>query len=274
MKKASSKTNKFFASKIPWITCRGSAEHPEAAGGVERLDGEHAAAAAAAVAEHHEPPHAEAVRGGELRPPAPQERSAVAVPDDPDVPGLAERARHARRRRPWRAAAADADAQLRRELVADALHSQRHEPPTRVGRRGRGVPQARAARRAMEAIKKEGGNGMATWRGVAWRLLLTILRKEEGTRTLSCVALAAPRPPPPPPWSPRDPMAAAGETTTRGAFSAGRWCCEESGVIIASRFCGASRVVVYSNLSTDLSGLIQLLRNKKICTQIQIKLEI
>lgn len=64
MKKASSKTNKFFASKIPWITCRGSAEHPEAAGGVERLDGEHAAAAA--VAEHHEPPHAEAVRAGEL----------------------------------------------------------------------------------------------------------------------------------------------------------------------------------------------------------------
>uniref|UniRef100_A0A0D9ZJ73 Uncharacterized protein n=1 Tax=Oryza glumipatula TaxID=40148 RepID=A0A0D9ZJ73_9ORYZ len=49
---------------------------------------------------------------------------------------------------------------------------------------------------------------------------------EEGTSTLSCVALAAP---PPPPWSPRDPMAAAGETTTRGAFSAGRWCCEESG---------------------------------------------
>lgn len=29
------------------------------------------------------------------------------------------------------------------------------------------------------------------WRGVVWRLLLTILRKEEGTRTLSCVALAA-----------------------------------------------------------------------------------
>jgi hypothetical protein len=48
------------------FTCSRSAELPQAAAGVERLDSEHAAAV---VPEHHEPPPAgEAVQGGELRP--------------------------------------------------------------------------------------------------------------------------------------------------------------------------------------------------------------
>lgn len=68
-------------------TCRwnGSAKlpDPEAAAGVERLDGEDTAAA---VAEDQVPGHAGAARARELRPPAAQER-AVAVPPDLDAPG-------------------------------------------------------------------------------------------------------------------------------------------------------------------------------------------
>jgi hypothetical protein len=64
-----------------------SAEVPDAAAVVERLDGEHAAAA---VAEGEMPAGADAVRGGELGPPAPQERAAAVPPepDGPDGPGL------------------------------------------------------------------------------------------------------------------------------------------------------------------------------------------
>ena len=118
---------KFCVQIILWITCRASAEVPEAAGGVEQLDGEHATAL---VPDHHEPPHAQAVRRRELRPPAPQERAAAAavvVPADLDVPDLADRAHHARRppRRSTAAAAAVAALaqEVRGELVGDALRA-------------------------------------------------------------------------------------------------------------------------------------------------------
>ena len=64
-----------------------NAEAPDTAAVVERLDGEHAAAT---VAESEVPAGADAVRGGELGPPAPQERAAAVPPepDGPDVPGL------------------------------------------------------------------------------------------------------------------------------------------------------------------------------------------
>lgn len=77
-------------------TSEWAAELPEAAGGVEGLDGENAAGL---VPEHEEPPRAEAVRGGELRSPAAQERAwPVRVPADLDAPDLAaDRADHERR---------------------------------------------------------------------------------------------------------------------------------------------------------------------------------
>jgi len=64
-----------------------NAEAPDTAAVVERLDGEHAAAT---VAESEVPAGADAVHGGELGPPAPQERVAAVPPepDGPDVPGL------------------------------------------------------------------------------------------------------------------------------------------------------------------------------------------
>ena len=76
--------------RFPWgilRTCRWSwcaAELPEAEGVVERLGGEDAAAT---VAESEVPAGADAVHGGELGPPAPQERAA-AVPPDLDAPDL------------------------------------------------------------------------------------------------------------------------------------------------------------------------------------------
>ena len=66
------------------FTCSRSGELLDAEAGVERLEGERAAAR---VAEQDEPADADAVRGQELRPPAPQER-AVAVPPDLDAPDL------------------------------------------------------------------------------------------------------------------------------------------------------------------------------------------
>ena len=66
------------------FTCSRSGELLDAEAGVEGLEGERAAAG---VAEHDEPADADAVRGQELRPPAPQER-AVAVPPDLDAPDL------------------------------------------------------------------------------------------------------------------------------------------------------------------------------------------
>lgn len=70
--------------KVEFLTCRWSAELPEAAAAVEALDGEHAAAA---VPDDQEPPGADAARARELLPPAPQER-AVAVLTDLDGPDL------------------------------------------------------------------------------------------------------------------------------------------------------------------------------------------
>lgn len=88
-----------------------NAEAPDTAAVVERLDGEHAAAT---VAESEVPAGADAVHGGELGPPAPQERAA-GVPGDLDAPDLAQRADHERR-------APGAAVPVPSELVGDALH--------------------------------------------------------------------------------------------------------------------------------------------------------
>jgi hypothetical protein len=91
-----------------------AAELSEAAGGVEGLEGQQAAASF--VAEHEETPGAEAVRCGELGPPAPQER-ATRVPSDLDAPDLAQRADQERR-------APGAAVPVPSELVGDALRTE------------------------------------------------------------------------------------------------------------------------------------------------------
>ena len=84
----------------------------EAAGGVEGLDGQHAAASF--LPEHDDLAGAKTISGGELGPPAPQERAA-GVPGDLDAPDLAQRADHERR-------APGAAVPVPSELVGDALH--------------------------------------------------------------------------------------------------------------------------------------------------------
>ena len=102
-----------------------NAEAPDTAAVVERLDGEHATAT---VAESEVPVGADAVRGGELGPPAPQERAASVPPepDGPDVPGLD-------------AARADEEglpgADLLGELVGDALQGVEKVSHFTAGRR-------------------------------------------------------------------------------------------------------------------------------------------
>ena len=100
------------------FTCSRSAELLNAHAGVENLDGERAAAL---VPEHDEPTELDAVRGQELRPPAPQERT-VAVPAHLRAPHLAERADHEGRLlwRPFAFASVEASG----ELVGDALRNQ------------------------------------------------------------------------------------------------------------------------------------------------------
>ena len=107
------------------FTCSRSCELLDAEAGVERLEGERAAAR---VAEQDEPADADAVRGQEVRPPAPQER-AVAVAADLHSPHLSERAEQEGRRP--RRSSASAGVEAPGELVGNALH---RESVSSVGR--------------------------------------------------------------------------------------------------------------------------------------------
>ena len=107
------------------FTCSRSCELLDAEAGVERLEGERAAAG---VAEHDEPADADAVRGQEVRPPAPQER-AVAVAADLHSPHLSERAEQEGRRP--RRSSTSAGVEAPGELVGNALH---RESVSSVGR--------------------------------------------------------------------------------------------------------------------------------------------
>ena len=100
------------------FTCSRSCELLDAEAGVERLEGERAAAR---VAEQDEPADADAVRGQEVRPPAPQER-AVAVAADLHSPHLSERAEQEGRRPRRSSASASAVVEAPGELVGNALH--------------------------------------------------------------------------------------------------------------------------------------------------------
>ena len=165
-----------------------NAEAPDTAAVVERLDGEHAAPT---VAESEVPAGADAVRGGELGPPAPQERAAAVPPepDGPDVPGLD-------------AARADDEglpgADLLGEFVGDALqcvekvsHFLGRPAPAlakRAGRRnGGGValthqlvfaeerqqhPELLGGGRTTAMVaggRRHGWAGKGTWRAEGWR---------------------------------------------------------------------------------------------------------
>ena len=107
------------------FTCSRSCELLDAEAGVERLEGERAAAR---VAEQDEPADADAVRGQEVRPPAPQER-AVAVAADLHSPHLSERADQEGRRP--RRSSTSAGVEAPGELVGNALH---RESVSSVGR--------------------------------------------------------------------------------------------------------------------------------------------
>ena len=92
-----------------------AAELLEAVGGVEGLDGQHAAASF--LPEHDDLARAKTISGGEHGPPAPQE-CAANVPDDLDAPELAQRTEHERR-------VPSAAIPVPREHVGDVLHVDR-----------------------------------------------------------------------------------------------------------------------------------------------------
>jgi hypothetical protein len=71
------------------ISRRRTAELPEAAAGIESLGHEQSVSV---VPDGQHPALAGAGRGGELRPPAPEERAVVVPPDDLNGPGLVARA--------------------------------------------------------------------------------------------------------------------------------------------------------------------------------------